>query len=223
MSLWPEYPTGLGVFGPVGILETCEPVTLHSTVMWPGSVVNLDSIVKIFWNLEAVGMLPVNTGDYLTPDERQAGEYTQKCLRHNGTRFEVAIPWKDSRENPNIQANRVFAECRLTSLLRLLEKKYDIKTRYSRVLEEYLGKGYVRYVDPSKVSQCGLDQWFLPHFPVDRYGRATTKIRVAFVLFRYTDIRLCENCYSACGIVEYTLISGNKVRCTPECKRAFAN
>ena len=155
MSLWPEYPTGLGVFGPVGIQETSEPVTLHSTVMSPGLVVNLDSIVKIFWNLEAVGMLPVNTGDYLTPDERQAGEYRQKCPRHNGTRFEVAIRWKDSRENPNIQANRVFAECRLTSLLRLLEKKSDIKTRYSRLLEEYLGKGYVRFVNPSKVSQCG--------------------------------------------------------------------
>ena len=98
------------MFGPTGIQETC--VTLHSTVMSPGSVVNLDSIVKRFWDLDAIGMLPVNTGDYLTPDERQAREYTQKCLPHCGTRFEVAIPWKDSMENPNIQANWVFAECR---------------------------------------------------------------------------------------------------------------
>ena len=54
--------------------------------MLPGLVVNLDSIVKRSRDLEAVGMLPVNTGDYLTPDERQTDEYTQENLRHNGTR-----------------------------------------------------------------------------------------------------------------------------------------
>ena len=47
---------------------------------------------------------------------------------------------------------------------------------YGEIIKDYERKGYVTKVPKSSE----VDQWFLPHFPVIRQDRTTTKIRMVF-------------------------------------------
>ena len=47
---------------------------------------------------------------------------------------------------------------------------------YSEIFKDYERKGYIQKVPKSQVEK----QWFLPHFPVVKEDRITTKVRVVF-------------------------------------------
>lgn len=47
---------------------------------------------------------------------------------------------------------------------------------YSKIFENYEKKDYIWKVPRSEAEE----QWFLPHFPVIKENRATTKVRVVF-------------------------------------------
>ena len=47
---------------------------------------------------------------------------------------------------------------------------------YSKIFQDYERKNYIRQVPQSEVEK----QWFLPHFPVVKEDRVTTKVRVVF-------------------------------------------
>ena len=49
---------------------------------------------------------------------------------------------------------------------------------YQGVIDDYLKKEYIRVVPTSEPRPDG--EWFLPHFPVVRPDRETTKVRIVF-------------------------------------------
>jgi len=167
-------PLGWVCFGPVNARQKATPHTFMTTQVTP-----LDDLVRRFWELEAVGMLPT-AESYLTPDERKADAFTDEHIKHDGTRFEVAIPWTVTDTQPAVENNRILAENRLQTLQRSLAKKPEVRVRYANVLDDYLKKEYIRLVSDEEVRQCNGRQWFLPHFPVVRSDRTTTKVRVVF-------------------------------------------
>lgn len=112
----------------------------------------------------------------LTPDEVRASKLAEETLHQlEDNRYEMGIPWKANE--PRFTSNYEQAISRLESLERSLRKKgVEISTSYNNIVEEYLEKGYVRKVP----STADKDQWFLPHFPVIRNDKATTKVRIVF-------------------------------------------
>ena len=72
-----------------------------------------------------------------------------------------------------------MAETRLhTVVKKKLMNDKKLAKAYQPVVEDYLSKGYIREVpvdEPKPPSE-----WFLPHFPVVRPEKATTKVRVVF-------------------------------------------
>ena len=88
----------------------------------------------------------------------------------------VAVPWKEDR--PRLISNRPLAERRLEQVERKLAKDEKIATAYQQVIDEYLQKNYIRRV-PSSEDKSEAE-WLLPHFPVIRPDRATTKVRIVF-------------------------------------------
>ena len=93
----------------------------------------------------------------------------------DGEHYEVAFPWKGDR--PNLMNNRSQAEKRLYSTeLQKLQRINDVRKAYQKVIEEYLQKGYIRRVPDDKPKPP--NEWLLPHFPVIRPERSTTKVRI---------------------------------------------
>lgn len=54
----------------------------------------------------------------------------------------------------------------------------NLANAYQGVIEKYLSKGHIRQVPISKPEP--ESEWFLPHLPVIRPDRATTKVRIIF-------------------------------------------
>ncbi|XP_065185823.1 uncharacterized protein LOC135816555 [Sycon ciliatum] len=171
-------PLGWVLFGE-GPTDSASEMTEQSLLAVSDST--LINTVNKFWDLESVGMQAKSTSSYLTPDEREADAMTVQSLHHNGTRFVVGIPWRGDGSKPKIQQrSEQYARKRLCSLHRLFQKNPTVQLRYSEVLQNYLKKGYIHTVSTSAVQAAGVDQWILPHFPVIREDKATTKVRVVF-------------------------------------------
>ncbi|XP_065195353.1 uncharacterized protein LOC135826680 [Sycon ciliatum] len=68
----------------------------------------------------------------------------------------------------------------LANLEKTLSSKPEIRTAYNGVISSHLSKGYIRQVPDAEVLADKSDQWFLPHFPIVRQDKRTTKVRVVF-------------------------------------------
>jgi len=184
-------PLGWVCMGPTSSAATQEEanvaIALHSEDQL------LSDTVNSFWELENAE----NHKAYLTPAERAAEQHTDATLRYDGTRFEVGVPWVHSDGQPHLQSNRPLAEKRLWSLQRSLEKKPAVRLEYSAVLKSYLEKEYIQQVHPSVVKADGDRQWFLPHFPVVREDKSTTKVRIVFdASVKYEGVSLNDQMYT---------------------------
>jgi hypothetical protein len=134
-----------------------------------------DDILRKFWELEALGIKETSEKQAMTADEREATATVAGSLKFENGLYEVGIPWKDGE--PNLTNNYEAALLRLQSQEKSLRKKDpSILEAYSKVFKDYEKKGYIQKVPKSEVEQ----QWFLPHFPVIKPSKDTTKVRVVF-------------------------------------------
>lgn len=72
--------------------------------------------------------------------------------------------------------------CRITTIWlyvgsRTLEKSAGVATAYNEILGQYIEKGYIRKVPQHEHFKS---KWYLPHFPVVRPDKETTKTRIVF-------------------------------------------
>ena len=71
-----------------------------------------------------------------------------------------------------------MAERRLQLVEKKLQKDTQLANAYQGVIDDYLKKEYIRVVPTSEPRP--ESEWFLPHFPVVRPDRETTKVRIVF-------------------------------------------
>jgi len=87
----------------------------------------------------------------------------------------VNIPWKVGA--PKLSNNYEMALQRLNNTERGLRRRPEVQEAYQKTVSQYLDKGYVHKVNHT---DNGDSMWFLPHFPVVRPEKATTKVRIVF-------------------------------------------
>ncbi|XP_028393185.1 uncharacterized protein LOC114517596 [Dendronephthya gigantea] len=133
-----------------------------------------NKLLRKFWELDSMGIRDEDSKP-LTPDEARATKSAEETLHHlQDNRYEIGIPWRVNE--PRFTNNYEQALSRLVSLERSLRKKgAEVSSSYQEIIEEYVKKNYVRKVSPSTE-----EQWFIPHFPVIRNDKATTKVRIVF-------------------------------------------
>ena len=111
----------------------------------------------------------------LTPDEKAAVAQVTETLHLRDGRYEIGIPWK--RGEPHLVNNYEMALNRLkTQEISLVRRGSEVANTYDEIIKDYERKGYVKKVPKSNEPE----QWFLPHFPVIRQDRTTTKVRMVF-------------------------------------------
>lgn len=136
---------------------------------------NLDQTLRRFWELDAIGIRSDNSEVY-TPAEREAMAKVAASRRYVDGRYEVGIPW--IQEERKLENNRVLAQKRLENLEKSLQRKPKVAEQYNEALASHLKKGYIRKLTPEE--SMDRPKWFLPHFPVIREDKATTKVRTVF-------------------------------------------
>jgi hypothetical protein len=61
---------------------------------------------------------------------------------------------------------------------------------YSEIIEDYEKKGYIQKVSKTEKGE----QWYLPHFPVIKPSKETTKVRVVFDAAMKHDSKSLNEC-----------------------------
>ena len=136
---------------------------------------NLDCTLRNFWEIENVGTEAAYP-NILTQEEILALQKVKESLSVVDGRYQVGVPWKEEKsELPN---NRSMAISRLCCTEKNLTKKSIVAKEYQRTIEAYLQKGYLRKIDP--VTEKSPGAWYLPHFPIVRMDKSTTKVRIVF-------------------------------------------
>ena len=103
-------------------------------------------------------------------------EMLSRSVRYNDGRYSIAVPWKEQR--PELPNNRQVAEFRLCSTERNLKKKEFVEKEYQKTIKTYVEKGYLRKVPENEAPPPEV--WYLPHFPIVRMSKSTTKVRIVF-------------------------------------------
>ena len=112
----------------------------------------------------------------LTEEERLGLNKVKDSLKYEKGRYRVSIPWKD--EKPELPDTKPMALSRLRSTERNLKKDDRVAEDYKKTIQAYVEKGDLRKVPLDE--QLPNNLWYLPHFPVVRMDKTTTKIRIVF-------------------------------------------
>ena len=89
--------------------------------------------------------------------------------------YRVGVPWKTN--DAALPDNYEMALSRLENTEKRLKKSPEVPYAYNKCIEQYIEKGYVTKVQEHDRS---LSRWYLPHFPVLRPDKDTTKVRIVF-------------------------------------------
>ena len=133
---------------------------------------DVNSTLRKFWEIETVGTVEINK--CLTKEEQSALDKAEESLKFLNGRYQLSIPWKENEtELPN---NYDVAVRRLQNTEKKLIRNTEIAKAYTEKIEDYIKKDYIRKVP---LEEPG-GKWYLPHFPVVRPERETTKTRIVF-------------------------------------------
>lgn len=138
---------------------------------------DVDQTIKRFWEIESCGTDVYDSKIY-TQNDNVALKKVEESISYESTtcRYKIGVPWKDNR--PKLPSNRETAISRLCSTERKLKKDEFIQREYQQTIEAYIAKGYLRHVKADE--KPPPEVWYLPHFPVIRMDKTTTKVRIVF-------------------------------------------
>ena len=146
----------------------------HFSTFFVQDRIQMDEVndtLRSFWEIEASGTSP---SPILSKLDTSVLRVTEESLTYSDGRYSVAIPWKESA--PQLHDNYQMALKRLENTEKRLRKNPEVADIYEQTIEKYVEKGYVQ-----KISETSPEtKWFLPHFPVIRPEKETTKVRIVF-------------------------------------------
>ena len=128
----------------------------------------LDDTLQSFWELESFGVP--------TTDKTAYDEFCEKITFRDG-RYEVCLPWKNPR--PILHNNFELCVKRLRGLLTRLRGDHEILKEYDAVIRAQIERGIVEPVNSTAEAHVSSVH-YLPHHPVIRRDKETTKLRVVY-------------------------------------------
>ena len=129
--------------------------------------------MKQFWEIENVQS--PHDAPIVRIEEQLALKKVESTLSFENQMYRVGIPWKSDRRA--LPDNYEMALRRLENTEKRLKKSPDVAQAYNKCIEQYVQKGYVTKV---KEPELSTSRWYLPHFPVLRPDKDTTKVRIVF-------------------------------------------
>ena len=133
----------------------------------------IEQAIHRFWEIESV---PVNEiSNEMSQNEKVALQQVESTLQVKENFYQVSLPWKETKSN--LQNNYDLALNRLKNTEKRLQRERDVGEKYKETINSYLEKGYVHKVLDKEANSNG---WYLPHFPVVKPERETTKVRIVF-------------------------------------------
>ncbi|KAJ8040732.1 Alpha-N-acetylgalactosaminide alpha-2,6-sialyltransferase 6 [Holothuria leucospilota] len=185
-------PLGWTCIGRVHATDMCY-VMSHTHTISPANCsffcggLTVAEVLKRTWEIDSQGIIDSK----FSPLETKVDKKTEQTIVYDSdnSRYQVAIPWKEGAPRPPV--NREMAASRLINLEKNLMKRPKVASEYQRIIKDYESKGYVSKVDSSGSNEGG---WYLPHFPVVRDDKETTKVRIVMDAAAKLNDRSLNDC-----------------------------
>ena len=125
--------------------------------------------LEAFWGFESIGVVD----DPISKEEEQLLEHTATIQQTSNGRYKTSLPWNSKKGQ--LPTNRSLCECRLRGQLRRLRRVPEEMSAYDQEIRQLIELGFVSIVPPTSEPVT-----YLPHHPVIRKDKTTTKIRPVF-------------------------------------------
>ena len=136
----------------------------------------LNANIKRFWEIDDSMVVKAGKDSPIVRyEDKSAMRTVQNSLSFEKGMYRVGIPWKGEKQT--LPDNYSMALRRLTNTEKRLEKSPHVATAYNETICRYIEKGYIRQIPKDEQSST---RWYLPHFPVVRPDKETTKTRIVF-------------------------------------------
>jgi len=142
---------------------------------------DIDRTLKGFWEIENCS-IERHDAVIFTEEENEALKKLNDSIGYTGNGYKMGVPWKEDK--PLLRDNHHTELSRLGKTENKL-KNCALGTEYSQIIQAYVEKGYLRRVEPDE--PLPPEVWYLPHFPVIRMDKTTTKVRIVFDCSAKTD------------------------------------
>ena len=133
----------------------------------------INSTLKQFWEIEDVNS--PQDKRIVRIEEQLAMQKVENTLLFEKQIYRVGIPWKSN--NSALPNNYEMALRRLENTEKRLHRSPDVAQAYNKCIEQYSVKGYITKIQEPERS---TSRWYLPHFPVIKPEKETTKVRIVF-------------------------------------------
>lgn len=150
---------------------TTEPADVDVFHLSVGEEQILTEQLRSFWETESLG---IHMDTEKSPETDAAWKF-EESVKYKQGRYEVCLPWRE--DNSKLATNYCTALNRLNSLARRFQNNNQLYDRYNQVFQEYLAEGMIEEVTKFETENT---VYYLPHHPVIRESRTTTKLRVVF-------------------------------------------
>lgn len=134
----------------------------------------LERSINRFWEVEN---MPLTDRKELSPEDSCAVKKVEETLKVGQEFYEVSLPWKENRES--LTNNYKSAVKRLENTEKGLQRDKQTYEKYSKTITSYEEKGYIAEVQSTDI-ESELKCWYLPHFPIIKPEKETTKVRIVF-------------------------------------------
>ena len=136
----------------------------------------INTQLKRFWEIEEIGS---NDVVKWTPEETLVDNNFKESISYKAEdeqgRYQVKLPVKD--DITQLLSNKDGAITRYKSLKHRLSKNQTLNKQYTEVMEDYIKSGFMEKVTEDTEPE-GV--FYLPHHPIVKEDRATTKVRPVF-------------------------------------------
>lgn len=135
-----------------------------------------DNELRSFWELDSIGIREEESVDC-----HPSLEQFQKTVSFQDNRYEVSLPWKSNFVSGKVKLcdNYYNARVRMSSLNRKLDRDPALRDKYDSVFESMEQSSIIEEVPKEEVNS-GFPIFYLPHRPVVKEERVSTKVRPVF-------------------------------------------
>lgn len=167
--------------------SNCHFIHSMPTTHFIGQEKSISDVLKRTWEIDNEGLKPIE----MSPTETKLDSFVESKIEMKDRRYQVPIPWKDGE--PNLPHNWQMAASRLRNLEKSLLKRPAVAAEYKRIFKDQNEKGYIKKLQPTQVNIRG-EGWYLPHFPVVKPDKATTKVRIVMDAAARCDDKSLNDC-----------------------------